>query len=106
MGRNHLLINFNKCSNERGSYERLKEEMSEAFRNDWSTYQRQTFVMEFVEVEAKETVRKGIKVPSAGHVLAIFLVLPTRYGRTSRFPTIFISLTGMRAICDLTCFAI
>ena len=27
-------------------------------------------------------------------------------GETSRFPTIFISFTGMRTICDLTCFAI
>lgn len=62
--------------------------------------------MEFVDVKVKEMVRKGIKVPSAGHVLAIFLVLPTRYGRASRLPTIFISFTGMRTICDLTCFAI
>lgn len=37
--------------------------------------------MEFVEVEVKEMVRKGMKVPSVGHVLVIFLVLPTRYGR-------------------------
>lgn len=93
-----LFFNFAEYS----SYLRIRDrkEISRAFRSDCRHLHlpEVNFRYGVCRVEVKGILWKGIKVPSARHVSAIFLVLPSRYRETSRFPALFISFTGIRAI--------